>query len=437
MSETDQKSLPSRLLALLAVEPHELKPVLLAFTWFFFLLGGYYVLRPLREEMGVAGGVRNLPYLFLGTLSVMLVLTPVMGTLFHRFDRRQFIPWITHFFVLNLLLFFLFLKILPASQTLWVGRLFYVWISVFNLVAVSLFWSFLADFFVFADSKRLFGLLAIGGSAGGLVGSGMTAFLVESLGRVNLLLVAVAFLEAGLVAFHFLSPLAKNQSAAPQKKPISHWSSAFEAIPLVLKSPVLILISTFLFFYSIVSTTLYFQQAQLVDMAFTTREAKASFFGQLDFWINFLTIGFELLLTSRLIKTLGIGLTIGLLPLVGFFGFLALWMHPVIGVLAVFQVLRRATNFGLSKPAKEAVYATLSRSEKYKAKNFIDTFVYRGGDALGAMIFNSLKTLGWTLTQFSAMMIPVCLLWGAVALNIGWLTKKKAMEQPSISPQGS
>ncbi|HKI83031.1 MAG TPA: Npt1/Npt2 family nucleotide transporter, partial [Candidatus Krumholzibacteria bacterium] len=264
------------------VERTELGTVLLAAALFFFLLCSYYILRPLREEMGIAGGTRNLPWLFQITLLATLLATPVFGWMTRRFQSRKFLVYTYRFFGANLLVFLVLLKFLPKGAEIVLGRVFYVWISVFNMFLVSLFWAFMAEGFGLSQSKRLFGIIAVGGSLGATLGAALTAFLVGVLGRVNLILISVILLElavqiVGVLRRRFDRKRVETSSTSPQKKPPPTRSvrsldptprpSLWEGLLLVIRSRYLLGIAIFLFCYSFASTILYFEQANIVANA--------------------------------------------------------------------------------------------------------------------------------------------------------------------------
>ena len=387
--------------------------------------------------MGLAGGVRNLPWLFLCTLAAMLVATPLFGVLVTRFPRRQvFIPVLYRFFMLNLLIFCALLNLLPESADVHIGRVFYVWISVFNLFAVSVFWAFMADGFRLRQSKRLFGFIAVGGTLGAIAGSALTANLVEPLGRVTLILLSVCLLEAAVQCVRHLGRLFERRAAgisaedettrqnSTETRPAGHDSAQPEGgflngILLTLRSPYLLAITGYLFLYTLSSTFLYFEQAHIVADAIAERAARAALFARIDLWVNILTLVTQVVLTGRIIPRLGVGPTLMLLPALTALGFLGLGLAPVLTVLVIFQVLRRAGNYALVKPARETLYTVVSREEKYKAKSFIDTFVYRGGDALGASAFGLLTPIGVGLAGIAFLAIPLALIWCIIGLYLG------------------
>jgi len=399
------------------------------------LLLAYYILRPVRDEMGVAGGVRSLPQLFLVTLSVTALVTPVVGWLVGRFNREVFLPIVYRFFSINLVLFFLVLTFIENESLLThVGRVFFVWVSVFNLFAMSLFWAFMADGFGYRRSRRVFGIIAIGGTSGAIIGSSVATTLVGLVGRNALLLVAVFFLEVAVGIILVLSR--KFQRLQPEEKdvrtrPIPR--QILSGIKTTLKSPYLLAISAFLFFYSLSSTFLYFQKSAIVAEAFITREARVAYFAKIDLWTNLLTVTGQLFVLGRLLKRWGTGPVLAILPIVTMAGFFLLGMRPTLMVLVVFQVIRTASNYALSKPARESLFTVVDTESRYKAKSFIDTFVYRGGDAIGAAGFGLLTGAGASVALISFAAVPLALVWLVVALYLG--RKQKALAKTKLQEE--
>ncbi len=419
--------MPSQVIKkLFAIEESELKPALLSGLLFFLILCGYYILRPLREEMGLAGGVRNLPWLYLANLGIMLALAPIFGAVATRWNRRTFVPAIYMFFMTNMLMFFVAMKTIPLEGQLVLGRVFYVWVSVYNMWAVSMFWAFMADEFSLESGKRLFGLIAVGGSLGAWLGSSITSLFVEVVGRPNLILVSSFFMMAAAVVIVFLGRMTAKSpsSSSPNQDTTSHQNSPerghfWTGITEFFRSPYLLAIGAYLFLFSLSSTFLYFEQAEIIDAATVSREAKTKIFANIDIWVNGLTFFFQIFLTGRFISRLGVGGVLVILPVLTVIGFLGLSAAPVLPVLVVFQIARRATNYALSRPARETLFTIVSRDQKFKAKSFIDTFVYRGGDMLGASAFAALSSLGIGLSGIALIAVPPAIIWGGFGIFLG------------------
>jgi AAA family ATP:ADP antiporter len=410
-----------------AVRPGEVRAMCWSFAYFFCLLAGYYVLRPLRDEMGIAGGVRNLPWLFTATFIVMLAVVPVFGALVAKLPRRNFIPLVYHFFAVNIAIFWLLLTL--DIGKVHVARVFFVWISVFSLFAVSVFWSFMADLYASEQGKRLFGFIAAGGSAGALLGPAVTVALAVPLGPVNLLIVAALLLEAAVLCARRLETAALQlktaTGASPTAVPAGQPDAAglggswLAGIAMVLRSPYLAGIALWVSLLSIAGTFLYFQQANIVAAASDDPAIRTRIFATIDLAVGILTIVVQFLATGRLITRYGAGPAAAFLPFVFCFGFLALALTPALWVVIAFQAIQRTANFAISNPAREVLFTVLAREEKYKAKNVIDIVVFRGMDAASGWLFAALRGAGLELGAISLATVPVTAGWLALALALG------------------
>jgi AAA family ATP:ADP antiporter len=409
------------------VEPGEVRAVCWSFLYFFCLLGGYYILRPVRDEMGILGGVRNLQWLFTGTFFAMLAAVPVFAWLAARFPRRTFVPMVYWFFIANILIFYVLFELEVVGLAL--ARTFFIWTSVFNLFVVSVFWSFMADIYSSTQARRLFAFIAAGGSVGAIAGPGAAGLLAPALGPVNLLPVSAAVLAVALIAIHQLRhwdtheghvgelPDPARAGAGGTEGPVG--GGVLTGVQRVFMSPYLLGICAFIVLYTTLATFLYFQQAHIVKDAFADSAQRTAVFAWIDFAVNALTIFGQVLLTHRLVGRFGIGVTLAVVPVIAIAGFAALAAAPVLVVLLAFQVLRRAGNYAVTRPTREMLFTILGREEKYKSKNFIDTVVYRGGDAVAGWIFAGLMALGLGLGAIAAVAVPISLLWLLLAIWLG------------------
>jgi AAA family ATP:ADP antiporter len=424
--------LQHRLGRVVDARPGEIRALCWSFAYFFCLLAGYYVLRPLRDEMGIAGGVRNLPWLFTATFFVMLAVVPVFGAVVARLARRVFIPLVYHFFVANIAIFWLLLAL--DIGTAHVARVFFVWISVFNLFAVSVFWSFMADLYAPGQGKRLFGFIAAGGSAGALLGPALAIGLAAPLGHVNLLIVAALLLEAAVLCAARLERAAgelRTEAGAPpapagQPEAAALGGGWLAGIVMVLRSPYLAGIALWVALLSLAGTFLYFMQANIVAAASDDPAVRTRIFATIDLAIGVLTLLVQFLATGRLINRFGAGPAAAFLPLVFCLGFIALWLAPMLWAVIAFQAVQRAANFAISNPAREVLFTVLDREEKYKAKNVIDIVVFRGGDAVSGWLFALLRGAGLDLGAISLATVPVTAAWLALALALGRTHERRA-----------
>lgn len=408
------------------VRPAELRA--LGWSWLYIIAVfiSYYILRPIRDEMGVAGGVENLQWLFTGTLLGMIAVNPPFAALVAKLPRVKFIGLSYRFFAVNLLVFVVLLQLASGDQSIWVGRVFFVWTSIFNLFVVSVFWALMVDVFDTEQGKRLFGFIAAGATIGGIVGSSLTAALAKQVPATYLLLASAMLLEFAVFCVGRLSRLSSSLSARPAGQPEASpiGGSILSGLSHALKSPYLVNVSLFLLLFAITSTFLYFQQAEIARKYFADRGARTAFFARVDLSVNMLTLGAQLFVTARTIKRIGVALTLGLLPLLSILGFGTLAWAPTIAALVAFQVLRRAGNFAFARPAREVLFTVVPREDKYKAKSFIDTVVYRLGDQVGAWSYAGLGGLGLAMTGVSLVAVPISMLW---LINSLWLGRKQKL----------
>jgi AAA family ATP:ADP antiporter len=405
------------------IGPGELAPVAWAWLYIFLVMCAYSMLRPIRDDMGVESGIENLPWLFMATLAGMMAINPVFSALVARLPRATFIAIAYSFFALNLILFAWLLYAGSAKQNIWIGRAFFVWLSIFNLFVVSVFWGLMADVFDPEQGKRLFGVIASGMSLGAIAGAGLTSLLAPRIHHAFLLAIAAVMLESAVFIVSRLH-VRERASSAAQITPVG--GSFLAGIQRALSSPYLLNVSLFMLVYSITSTFLYFQQAEIAKTHFADRGARTAFFAQVDLAVNTLTLLAQLFVTARVMRALGVAATLAFLPALTAVGFGALAFRPLMAVLVAFLVLRRAGNFALARPAREVLFTVLPREDKYKAKSFIDTVVYRTGDQVGAWSYTLLGWLGLTMTGIAIVAVPLSLAW---LVNALWLGRK----QESIS----
>lgn len=415
-------------------------------AYYFLVLCAYYVIRPIRDDIGAASGAEKLAWLFSGTLAGMLIAHPLYTSLVSRLKRRGFISWAYRFFILNLVVFFLLFRAADPKQVLWASYVFFIWTSVFNLFVVSVFWSLITDVFRPGQGKRLFGFVAVGGTLGAMLGATITTLLIDVLGRINLMLVSALIIELAVQASRVLDRHEGSMRAAaiaegePEGVAGSRDASQevigggiFDGIKHVFSSPYLFGIASLILFYTISSTFLYFQQADIVARVFKDNPAERTrVFGMMDIAVNALTLIAQLFLTGRVMKWLGVGFALAFLPLLTLIGFGALGVAPVLWVVVCFQVARRAGNFAIQRPAREALFTVLPRTDKYKAKNFSDTFVYRFGDQVGAWSYAGMAVFGLGASGLAFVMVPFSALW--VVLTV-WLGRRYVLLERGGSAQ--
>jgi ATP:ADP antiporter, AAA family len=417
------------------VRPSEVPALAWSWLYIFSLLSSYYIMRPIRDQMGVAGGVNNLQWLFTGTLIGMLVLNLPFSYLVKTFPRERFISISYRFFAANILLFALALYAATPEQTIWVGRIFFIWTSVFNLFVVSIFWQMIVDVFTSEQGKRLFGFIAAGATLGAISGSLFTVSTVEHMAPGYLMVGAALMLEVAVFCVRRLSGLSAALSERPQAEqseaPIG--GTLLSGFRDALSSSYLLNVSLFLLLYAVTSTFLYFQQAAVVSHSFESRAAQTAFFASVDLGVNVLTLAVQLFLTGRILKRFGVGPTLSLLPLFSVIGFGAVALVPTLASVVGFQLIRRAGNFAIARPTREVLFTVLPREDRYKAKSFIDTAVYRLGDQIGAWSFALLTFLKLGLGAISIVAAAASVLW---LFNGWWLGRRQdvlAREQEARS----
>jgi AAA family ATP:ADP antiporter len=387
-----------------------------AFLYFFSVLCGYYILRPLRDEMGIVGGVKNLPWQFTATFVVMLLAVPLYSAVVARFPRRKIIPVVYRFFALNLLAF-LFLDRAGVSEV-WVARIFFVWVSVFSLFVVSIFWSFMVDTFRAEQGKRLFGSIAVGGSLGAIAGPFLAALLVKPFGRAGLYVAAALLLEAAVFFVRRLVAWAGSHDSgdvgrAPDGAVGGGVLSGFR---LAFSSPYLLAVVGMMLAYTITSTVIYADQARIIGATIQNSDVRTALFAKIDLWVNVVAAIVQGVATGRVLTVLGLGVALCVLPLLTAGGFVGLGLVPGLATLVAVQIARRGVQYGLERPSREVLFTVVSSEEKYKAKAFIDTVVFRGGDAAAIWAYDAVRSIAPPPYVVTAGMLVVCAGWVGIAL---------------------
>ncbi len=413
---------------LVVLQPGEAPALLASFATLLCMFASYTILRPVRDALGITSGLEKIPYLFWGVFIVMLVLQPLYGWLTSRFPRAVFLPWVYGFFIANLLGFYVWFR-LGADRT-WIARTYFVWVSVFNLFVVAAFWSLMADLFTREQAGRVFGFIWAGASTGGLIGPFIAHELAVPLGAINLLPISAALLAVSLVLMIAVIRLQRTQAAAvrvgePPQADAALGGSIWAAFGQVVRSPYLLGIALFVLLMTWVSTFLYLEQQAFVAKAFATADERTRFFGGVDFWVQAASLLMQLLFFGRLFKWVGHRAMLVSVPVIMTAGYALVALAPGFMVLVVVYAVRRVGDYALTRPCRDALFTVVSREEKYKAKSLIDTFVYRGGDALSGSLYKELTgsfgagpaAIGWLGAAISA-------LWSVLALALG-----KAQEQ--------
>jgi AAA family ATP:ADP antiporter len=388
------------------------------------------VLRPAREALGMQRGIEAIRWLFFGTVLVTLAINPLFAWLVSRLRRMVFVSITYLFFVLGLLVFYGLLVLAPSQVGVISGQVFYVWFSVFNLFATMLFWALMTDRFSEEQSRRLFGAIAVGGTLGAIVGPWLASQLAKPLGTATLLLLAAGFLLLGLVAAFALMKLRSDapvqsahlpmrMSRSDREADLVIGGSAWEGLKAVFASRFLMGICVYVMILAVISTFLYFTRLQMVAALGSSVDMRTTVFAQIDLITQITTLVLQALVAGHLMKRLGLGLTLALLPLTTLLGFIGLALVGSLAALVAFEAIFKAVQRGIMRPARETLFTTVSRSDRYKAKAFIDTFVYRAGDVVGAQTEGLLSRLAMGLAAMISVALPLALVWGALGLWLG------------------
>ncbi len=414
-------------------------PVLLAGLFFFCVLTALMLLRPARDALGMQRGIEAVRWLFIGTALVTLMVNPVFGWLVSRFRRLPFIAATYLFFALSLVGFFCLLVFTPQAVGERSGQVFFVWFSVFNLFSTMVFWALMADRFSLEQSKRFFALIAVGGTLGALFGPWLASQLAQPLGTAALLLISAGFL---LLAIVFAWLLARQPSATrertngPDTDPgkVIIGGSAWAGLKAVFRSPYLAGIAGYVLLMTVMATLLYFTRLQMVAELGDDTDLRTTVFANIDMLTQIATLVIQAVIAGHLMKRIGVPLTLALLPLTAALGFIGLAMVASLAALIVFEATFRAVQRAITRPARETLYTVVSREDKYKSKAFIDTFVYRGGDVVGAQLEGGLARLGLGLAALASTAVPLAIVWALLGLWLGRRQQSLANQPPLSSP---
>ncbi|WP_420322732.1 NTP/NDP exchange transporter [Flagellimonas sp.] len=407
-----------------SVRPNTTKLVICSFFYFFCLLCSYFILRPLRDEMGIVNGAINMQWLFTGTFVAMLCIVPIFALLMAKNPIKRVLVFSYSFFLLTLFIFYFLFNRLGITKPIAIA--FFIWLSVFNLFVVSLFWSLMADVFSGRTSKRFFGIIASGGSLGALTGPLIANYLGKQAQMDALLLGASFFLFLALCCIFIILGLSNvDCGARTNTEKVLNVKRLFEAIHRIGKSKYLLSIVAFMLLYTAISTVLYFEQAHIVENSLKEPGQRIDYFSRIDFTVNAIAIIGQLLLTGSIIKKFGLSKVLASVPFLMGLGLFLLSTNSSLRVIGILMVLHRAGNFMLLRPSREILYTVTSLEEKYKAKNFIDTAIYRGGDALVGWLFAGLVAIGWGLGAIAFLAIPLSFIWSFVGHSLGKQQHKK------------
>lgn len=416
-----------------SVKPREVPALLAACAYFFLILCAYYIIRPIRDEMVIANGVANIQWILLATVVALLLLTPVFGWVTTRFKTRQFLSYCTLFFASHLVVFFFLFNV--EERPALVTQAFYVWVNVFNMFIVSLFWSFMNDVFGREQAKRLFAFIAAGGTAGAICGPIITRSLVQTVGLAPLLLISATILGVSIILILWLIRWQNDDydesSSTHKVKNKALKGGVLGGLTLIARSPYLAGICVFVLLYAVSITFVQIRQAELIEAAYSVPEKRTELFASIDLAVNVLVLIFQLFLTSKLIRWLGFRITLVLVPMGITVGFLLMSIMPLLAVMIGLEIFRRAGDYSIMKPAREMLFSVVSREEKYKAKNFIDTTVLRTSSASSAWIYAAVRSIGSAGTAVAGVSMALGLAWCITAFWLGRQFNLKQNEQKS------
>jgi ATP:ADP antiporter, AAA family len=418
-------------------------PVLVAALFFFCLLAALMILRPAREALGMQRGIEAIRWLFMGTLVVTLAVNPVFGWLVSQFRKMTFISITYIFFAAVLVGFWGMLVYAPAAAGETSGMVFYVWVSVFNLFITMVFWALMADRFSLEQSKRVFPFIAAGGTIGAMTGSAQAALLAERLGTPALLLIAAAFLCVALGAafavnrmtMHWQPTEGETLADAARESGVIG-GSAWQGFRAVARSPYLLGIAGYVMILALLVTFVYFTRLQMVAALGDDVDMRTGILGRIDFATQAATLVLQLIIAGHLMRRFGVAITLAITPVVVALGFIGLAIVGTLAALVIFDATFRATQRAIMRPARETLFTVVSLEDKYKAKAFIDTFVYRGGDAIGAPTEGLLGRLGMGLAGLASAAVPLALVWAGLGLWLGRSQQKIAAAGPPRAEAG-
>ena len=406
--------------AITGADAEEVRPLGWSFLYFFCLLCGYYILRPVRDEMAIEGGVQHLPWMMTATFVTLLVATPLFGYVSARIPRDRLLLAVYAFFTSHLFGFFVLMSSHVTPH--WIARVFFVWLSVFNLFVVSVFWSFMADIFRPEQGARLFSIIAAGGSTGAMVGPLVTTGLTYVIPIPGLMLVSAALLGVCWWCIRALDHWSKQHGGQVVDRPgRAMGGSMWAGIRLTLSSPYLLGICAYLFVLTTTATFLYLEQTRLVSEHVASPQGRTRLFAVVDLVVNVITFLTQLFMTGPMINRFGFASALVFLPAASVVGFAVIGVMPVLLAFLLFTIVRRVGEYAIAKPAREVLFTVVGREEKYKAKNFIDTAVSRGGDAATGWMVNGIKALGIGATQIAWALVPLACLWA----YLGWFLARQ------------
>ncbi|MFM1604935.1 MAG: NTP/NDP exchange transporter [Porticoccaceae bacterium] len=404
----------------LKIEAEEVKATLSAFLFVAVLMSAYYILRPVRDAMASDWTDAEVSWLWTLNFFISTAVVTVYGLAVSRFRFRILVPAMYGLFALSFVAFYM-LASTSGDRTL-VDKSFYVWVSVFSLFHISVFWSFMSDLFNKEQAGRLFGIIAAGASVGGIIGPSIPSFFSASLGTDNLMLIASLMLLVPIPIIFYLQSLKssdlRNNDVILNNPAAKIGGNPFAGFKMFFSNPYLLAIGLFIFLYTGISSFVYFELKNLLSEF--SRVERTAVWAQMDLAVNILSIATGLFVTGRIVGRFGMPITIALIPVLICGGLLILAISPFIGAVVALQIIRRAGNYAVTRPAREMLFTRVDRETRFKAKPVIDIVAYRGGDMLMAWLFTGLtQGLGLGLAAVAVVGAGIAALWSLVGIYLG------------------
>ena len=402
------------------VKEQEVKAVIFSFLFVVVLMSAYYILRPVRDAMASDWTDAEVSWLWTLNFFISTAIVALYGVMISKFRFRLLVPTMYGIFAISFIIFYALGSIFEDRTV--IDKSFYVWVSVFSLFHISVFWTFMSELFSKEQSGRLFGIIAVGASVGGLIGPSITAFFSVSLGADNLMFIASMMLFIPIpIIFYLQSLKAKEFNNEVLDIPISNKSiggNPLAGFKMFISNPYLLSIGLFIFLYTGISSFVYFELKNLLSDF--SRPERSVIWAQMDLAVNILAISTGLFATSRIVTKFGMPVTITIVPIMICIGLLVLAISPLLGVVVVLQVIRRAGNYAVTRPAREMLFTLVNQETRFKAKPVIDIVAYRGGDMLTAWLFTGLtQGLGLGLAAVAAVGAGIASLWALVGIFLG------------------
>jgi AAA family ATP:ADP antiporter len=404
----------------------EIAAVLASALCFFCILTALMMLRPAREALGMQRGIETVRWLFIGTAVVTLAVNPLFAFLVSRLRRVVFITATYAFFAMSLLVFWAVLVGAPQAIGEVSGMIFFVWFSVFNLFSTMVFWALMADRFALEQSKRLFGLISVGGTLGAIAGPWLAWRLAKPLGTAGLLPVSAALLALAVIAAVAVTRLHPERDDVERHEQAIIGGSAWDGLRALIRSRYLLGIAGYVLTLTVIATFIYFTRLQMVASMGDDLDMRTGIFARLDFYTQFTTLALQALAAGHFMKHLGVHVTLALLPITAMLGFAALAFAASLAAIVIFQAAFSAVQRSLTRPARETLFTVVSREDKYKSKAFIDTFVYRGGDVVGAQLEGLLGRVAAGVGALAGVAIPIALAWATLGVWLGRAQQDRA-----------